>query len=75
MATQTKSWIILHKASKSFRQGETISGSLEVEMGNQEVAHEGITIHLDGHVVILRSKMRYRFPRVSHAVKNPKPKG
>ena len=48
----------LQRVSKTFISGETISGTFEVETDNQEVAHEGINIHLDGHIAISRTKMR-----------------
>ena len=54
-----KTAIRLQRVNKTYSQGETISGTLEVETDNQEVAHEGITIHLNGIIAILRSKMRF----------------
>ena len=54
----SKTAIRLQRVSKTYCQGETIAGTLEVETDNQEVAHEGITIHLNGIIAILRSKMR-----------------
>lgn len=53
-----KAVISLQKASRTYRQGETILGTFEVETGNQEVTHEGITLFLDGHIALLRPKMR-----------------
>jgi hypothetical protein len=58
----SRSTIVLQKASKTFRQGETITGTLEIDtVGNNEVSHEGITMHLDGHITLLRAKMRFAF--------------
>ena len=54
-----KTAIRLQRVSKTYCQGETISGTLEVETDNQEVAHEGITIHLNGNIALLRSKTRF----------------
>lgn len=53
-----KAVISLQKASRTYRQGETILGTFQVETGNQEVTHEGISLFLDGHIALLRPKMR-----------------
>ena len=54
-----KTAILLQNVSKTYCQGDSIAGTLEVDTDNQEVAHEGINIHLSGNIVILRSKMRF----------------
>lgn len=52
-----KTAILLQNVSKTYCQGDSIVGTLEVDTDNQEVAHEGIYIHLSGDIAILRSKM------------------
>ena len=54
-----KTAILLQNVSKTYCQGDSIVGTLEVDTDNQEVAHEGINIHLSGNIAILRSKMRF----------------
>ena len=54
----SKASIQLQKASKSFHEGEIISGTLEIDTGNGEIAHDGITIHLNGQITLTRAKMR-----------------
>ena len=54
-----KTVILLQNVSKTYCQGDSITGTLEVDTDNQEVAHEGINIHLSGNIAILRSKMRF----------------
>ena len=54
-----KTAIQLQNVSKTYCQGNSIVGTLEVDTDNQEVAHEGINIHLSGNIAILRSKMRF----------------
>lgn len=56
-----KTVIALQSVGKTYRQGDTVIGTLQIETNNQEVAHEGITVHLDGHIALLRSKMRFFF--------------
>ena len=49
----------MHFISAKLINKTLISGTLEVETDNQEVAHEGIFIHINGIIAILRSKMRF----------------
>ena len=56
-----KAQVRLHRVNRTYRQGESIAGTLEIietSDDHHQVPHEGITIHLHGHIVILRSKMR-----------------
>ena len=53
-----KAAINLQKPCKTYSPGETIVGSLEIDIGGHEVTHEGIELSLEGQITLLRPKIR-----------------